>query len=183
MRIFLALFLLLMATHLHTNRLILRDIESTDAPALFAMDSNAEVMKFLGKPVQSLEESEQMIQYIQAQYVRNGIGRWAVEHQETGEFMGWCGIKYVDDRIFNEQTNFHDLGYRFLPAYWQQGYAFEAAEACCTYAFEVMKLSTLVGMADVANTGSCRIMEKLGFRLMEDFYFEGQKHHWFEKSL
>ena len=172
-----------MKIHLETNRLLLRDMEKTDAPALFEMDSNPEVMKFLGTPSQSLQESEQMIQYIRDQYVRNGIGRWAIQHRETGAFMGWCGIKYLDDRVINEKTNFHDLGYRLLPAYWQQGYAFEAAEACCTYAFEVMKLSTLVGMVDVANTGSCRIMEKLGFQTIEDFYYETQKHHWYEKTL
>ncbi len=51
-----------MKIHLETNRLLLRDVEKTDAPALFEMDSNPEVMKFLGTPSQSLEESEQMIQ-------------------------------------------------------------------------------------------------------------------------
>ncbi|MDQ1089266.1 RimJ/RimL family protein N-acetyltransferase [Siphonobacter sp. SORGH_AS 1065] len=74
--------------HLQTPRLTLRDLEQKDALALFELDSNPEVMKFLGKPSQSIEESQAMIEYIRAQYIQNGIGRWAVEHRETGAFMG-----------------------------------------------------------------------------------------------
>ncbi len=42
--------------------------------------------------------------------------------------MGWAGLKMMTEPV-NEQRNFYDLGYRFMPRYWGQGYGYEAARA------------------------------------------------------
>jgi len=55
-----------------------------------------------------------------------------------------------------------DLGYAFLPKFWSQGYAFEAAQAFKEYAREVVGLNRLVAIVDPKNQGSIRVLEKLG---------------------
>lgn len=80
---------------LETERLILREILSTDEMALFRLDSNPNVHRYLGNnPISSIEESSESIKHIRRQYTQNGIGRFAVVLKETNEMIGWSGIKF-----------------------------------------------------------------------------------------
>ena len=67
--------------------------------------------------------------------------------RETGEFMGWAGLKLVAGPM-NGRLDFYDLGYRFLPRFWQQGYGFEAARAWLDYGFETLHLPRICAYAD-----------------------------------
>jgi [ribosomal protein S5]-alanine N-acetyltransferase len=85
---------------LETDRLLLRPIALTDAADMFAMDSNPNVHKYLWqKPTQTIAETITIIEKVQEQYVRNAVGRFATLLKDTGEFIGWTGIKFVDDHI------------------------------------------------------------------------------------
>jgi ribosomal-protein-alanine N-acetyltransferase len=78
---------------IETERLILRELLPTDDKAMFILDSNPNVHKFLGnQPVISIEESRKYISSIREQYLDNGIGRFAVILKETDEFIGWAGL-------------------------------------------------------------------------------------------
>jgi ribosomal-protein-alanine N-acetyltransferase len=113
-----------------TAHLLCRPLLAEDAPGMLALDSDPAVHRYLsgigGRPATSLTDSLAIIQFIQAQYAANGIGRWAVLLRATGEFMGWAGLKLVAGPV-NGQHDFYDLGYRFRPQYWGQGYGYEAA--------------------------------------------------------
>ncbi|MFX9758509.1 GNAT family N-acetyltransferase, partial [Acinetobacter baumannii] len=55
--------------YLETQRLILRKFEETDAERLFLLDSDPEVMKYIGvPPLSNITESENVIKMIQQQY-------------------------------------------------------------------------------------------------------------------
>ena len=62
----------------------------------------------------SLADSVATIDFIQAQYAANGIGRWAVLLRATGEFMSWAGLKLMTGPV-NRHHDFYDIGYRFMP--------------------------------------------------------------------
>ena len=57
-----------------------------------------------------------------------------------------------------------DLGYAFLPAYWGQGYASEAALAVLDYARRVLGLVRLVAIVSIDNDRSIKLLERLGFQ-------------------
>jgi ribosomal-protein-alanine N-acetyltransferase len=62
-----------------TERLLLREFLPTDVQGMFELDSDPAVHRYLGKkPVQTIEQSQEMIAFIRQQYLANGIGRWAV---------------------------------------------------------------------------------------------------------
>ncbi|MVN78246.1 GNAT family N-acetyltransferase [Hymenobacter sp. HMF4947] len=166
-----------------TERLLLRPLLATDVRGMFALDRDPAVHRYLGgiggpRPA-SLADSQATIQFIQAQYVANGIGRWAVLEQATGAFMGWAGLKLVPGPV-NDQRDFYDLGYRFLPRYWGQGYGYEAARAWLAYGFESLALPRVCAYADVHNTGSRRILEKIGLQLGNTFVENGTACAWYE---
>jgi len=157
-----------MISKIETFRLLLRPLMEADDRGMFELDSNPCVHKFLGEnPVKSIEQSRQAIAMIQKQYEENGIGRWAVIRKETGEFMGWSGLKL--ERNINGHDRFYDLGYRFIPKFWRQGYGFESAKAFVDFGFREIGMEKICAAFEHGNTGSQRIMEKCGLRFVNDF--------------
>lgn len=155
---------------LETPRLLLRDLTLADAPGILALDSDPDVLRYVpNKIISTLSEAEAIIRYIRQQYERNGIGRWAVVRQDTQEFIGWCGLKLVNDSEVNGRTNYYDIGYRLLPPHWGHGFASEAAHATLHYGLEVLQLPEINATVMQENTASRRILEKLGMQLQEKF--------------
>ena len=155
---------------LETDRLLLRPLELTDAADMFAMDSNPNVHKYLWQnPTQTLEESTKVIEYIQAQYQKNNIGRFATILKETNEFIGWTGIKFIDDHIENGNTNFYDYGYRLNEKFWNKGFATEASIAWLDYGFNQMNIEKMNAYTHAQNGASNHILQKVGFQFMKDY--------------
>lgn len=165
---------------LETERLIMRELLPEDAEDLFALDSDPEVHKYLGnKPVQSIEECRNIIDYVRKQYSDNGIGRWATVEKSSGNFIGWAGLKYFREEV-NQHVNFYDVGYRLMKKYWGKGYATEAAIAAVVYGFNTLKANEIYAMIDSGNGASRRVLEKAGFKHAEPFLFEGDPSDWFK---
>lgn len=166
-----------------TERLILREMREEDAPGILAMDKDPEVLRYLPSAmIDSIEEALGVVQHIRKQYVDNGIGRWAMVRKEDQAFVGWCGIKLVNDGTTNGRTNYYDIGYRMLPAYWGMGYGYEAAAACMQYAFQVLQLEELHATVMQGNTASIRIIEKMGMHYVEQYEEDGLPWNWFTKK-
>lgn len=163
-----------------TERLILRELLSSDDEGVFELDSNKDVHKYLGnKPIKNIEEARNVIDFIRHQYIENGIGRWAVIEKETNNFIGWAGLKLIRDKI-NNHSNFYDLGYRLIPKYWGKGIATESAKALLDYGFEKLQLNIIYSMADTSNKASRNVLEKTGFKFVETFFLDGVEHDWLE---
>ena len=169
-----------MKKSIETERLLLRELELSDAEGMFELDSNPNVHLFLGnKPVKHIDESIHQIKNIQQQYIDFGIGRWAVILKETNEFLGWFGIKFITNEI-NNHKNFYEIGYRFIERHWGKGYATEAGKAFVDYAFNEMKVEALYAYADAGNKDSRKILEKLGLQYINSFEYEGESEVWYE---
>ncbi len=167
-----------MKIFVETERLILREIVETDAAAMYALDSDADVHQFLGKnPIQNTEQALSNITYIRKQYQVNGIGRWAVVEKSTNSFIGWAGLKLITETT-NAHINYYDLGYRLIKEYWGKGYATEAANAIVDYGFSVLNLSEIYAIADVQNIPSVHVLEKAGLKRLEVFNYENTPHYW-----
>ncbi len=165
---------------LETNRLIMRPFEETDAEGLFLLDSNPEVMKYVGGVVSTeIEQSRQMIEFIQNQYKENGVGRLAVIEKSSNILIGWSGLKYLTKEI-NGMKNVYELGYRFLPEYWGKGYATETAIAALNYAFNEIKTDIVYAMAVTENAGSNHVLRKLGFEELGTFLDDGDLCYWYK---
>lgn len=165
---------------LETERLLLRPLELSDAAAMFAMDSNPNVHKYLWQtPTQHIEETLKIIENVQAQYVRNAIGRFATLLKDTGEFIGWTGIKFIDDHIENGNTNFFDYGYRLDENFWGKGYATEASIAWLAYGFDQMNIDKMNAYTHQQNAASNHILQKIGMNFIESYHGkEGATWNW-----
>jgi [ribosomal protein S5]-alanine N-acetyltransferase len=167
---------------LETPRLILRPLEMSDAQAMFVMDSNPNVHKYLWQtPTQDIEETKKIIEYVQKQYQDNNIGRFATILKDSGEFIGWTGIKFVNEKPENGNINFYDYGYRLNEKFWGKGYATEATKAWIQYAFNQMKIAEMNAYTHTNNDASNHILKKTGFNFMEEYTAEdGIQWNWWK---
>lgn len=141
-----------------TPRLILREFTEADVAAYFEMGNDPRVTRFTGDPAyQNLEQAlESLRARPLADYRKHGYGRWAVVLKSSGDVIGLCGLKFLDE------LQAVDLGYRLLPPYWGQGLATEAARPTLRYGFETLRLDEILGLVDPNNVPSVRILQKLG---------------------
>ncbi|WP_228455876.1 GNAT family N-acetyltransferase [Chryseobacterium sp. POL2] len=165
-----------------TERLLLRPLEESDAARLFLLDSNPEVMKYVGVDTLSKEEeSLEVIRMIRKQYDDFGVGRYAVVEKNTGLLIGWSGLKFNNNSV-NEHQDFYELGYRFLPEYWGKGYASESAVAFIKAFFTVLKKGNLYAYAHSENEASKHVLRKLGFNEIGTFDEPDGKCFWYEMT-
>ena len=169
-----------MKIYAETDRIIMREIVMEDAAAMFEMDSDPEVHRYLNKtPIQSIEEAICSINYIRQQYIDYGIGRWAIIDKKTDRFAGWGGLKFRTDEV-NGHTNFHDVGYRLLRTFWGQGFATESAKTTLKYAFEELDLPAVYALADIDNKASIHVLLKSGLKITAQIEHDGIICDWFE---
>ena len=155
---------------LETDRLILREMRHEDAEALFEMDKNPDVHKYLWqKPIATIEEVHAYIDMVRNQYTTNKIGRFSTIIKETNELIGWTGIKFVNDHIENGNTNFYDYGYRLNEKFWNKGYATEASKAWLDYGFNQMNIQEMNAYTHAENGASNHVLQKVGFNFVENY--------------
>ena len=155
---------------LKTERLILRPLELSDAEDMFEMDNNPNVHKYLWqKPVCYIKEVYDYIEMVQKQYEERGIGRFSTILKDTGELIGWTGIKFVNNHVENGNTNFYDYGYRLNEKFWNKGYATEASVAWLDYGFNNMNIDKMNASTHTQNGASNHILQKVGMNFIEDY--------------
>lgn len=165
-----------------TERFYLREVLPSDEAGFWELDADPEVHRYLGnKPVTDRAQIREVIGFIRQQYVQHGIGRWAVVDKQSGEFVGWSGLKFVTEPL-NGHQNFYDLGYRIQRKHWRQGIGKETAAAALAYGFEQLKLEEIFAAAACDNVASNRILRSLGFQPSGIFWYDDLKCHWYSQK-
>ncbi len=153
---------------IETDRLLFRTFTLEDAPLIYQLNLDPEVIRYTLDPIRDLEHALEVLEKtILPQYALYNHGRWAVLTKPGKEFIGWCGLKARPER------NEIDLGYRFIKAAWGKGYATEAAWACLQYGFEKLQLERIVGRAMPENKVSLRVLEKCGMNFIGEEVVDG----------
>ena len=159
---------------LHTARLLLRPVTSTDADALFAMHSSAHVLRYWDAPPWSdRARAERFIEACQRMADEGSGARLAIDRVYDNAFVGWCSLTR-----WNPDYRSASMGYCLDGPAWGHGYATEAGRALLRWAFDTLDLNRVQAETDTRNTASARVLEKLGFvregTLREDCIVNGE---------
>ena len=124
---------------IETERLLLRPFTLDDVEASYQMNSDPEVTRYTNDGgVKTREQIRHLIKdHVLSDYQKHGFGRFAVVLKEENRFIGFSGLKYLPD------LDEVDIGYRFLRAYWGQGFATESARVSMKFGFEELNLEEL----------------------------------------
>lgn len=145
---------------LETQRLMLRPLTVDDASFILTLLNEPSFLRFIGdKNVRNLEDARQYILTGPvASYERHGIGLLLVQLRESQVPIGLCGLLKRDD------LPDPDIGFAFIPEYWGQGLAFEAATAVMNDARENLKLTAILAIVNPDNDDSIKLLQRLGLR-------------------
>ncbi len=144
-----------------TERLLLRRWHPADREPFAALNADPRVMKHFPS-TQSRQESDALVERIQATFDQHGFGPWAVEVPNVALFIGFVGLSVP--RFTAHFTPCVEIGWRLAAEYWNKGYATEAARAVVAAGFEDFQLEEIVAFTVPANLASRRVMEKIGMR-------------------
>lgn len=149
---------------LTTERLVLREMQQADYPALCRILQDADVMvAYEGAFTDS--EVQQWLDRQLERYRKDGFGLWAVVLKSTGEMIGQCGVTLQD--CLGRQVQ--EVGYLFQKAHWHRGYATEAAMACRDYAFSTLHAGEVFSIIRDTNTASRRVAQRNGMQVTGSF--------------
>jgi [ribosomal protein S5]-alanine N-acetyltransferase len=143
---------------IETGRLILRNFKLEDAQSLREMIVQKEASPY-AEYDQECPTSEDEIRGI-TEWFAGGDSYLAICLKETGKLIGFICLNPADDK----DSRAFDLGYCFNSDYHGQGYATEGAQAVVDYAFTGLKADCLTSGTAAANSPSCRLLDRLGFK-------------------
>lgn len=141
-----------------TKRLMLRKITSEDAAFILRLMNEPSFVSNIGdKGVKDLVDAQR---FIMKGYWTNqehsGYGMFLVELKNGGESIGCCGL------LYRKALDVTDIGFAYLPEFWNRGFAHEAAEAILEYGHSILKIKRIVGLTSEDNLGSINLLRKLG---------------------
>lgn len=143
-----------------TDRLVLRDFEVADVPALAGILGDPHVMRYSVRGVLSEQATGEFVRNCMHAYSADGFGPQAVIEVETNRLMGFCGLN--TEQV--DQVMEVEIGYRLAPSYWGRGLASEAALATLRHGFETLQLASVIAIVQPENIASVRVLHKAGFR-------------------
>lgn len=156
-----------MTANLNTERLILLPLTLDDAAFMIELVNTPGWLQFIGdRQVRTMDAAKGYIEKIKAD---PAICYWVVKL--AGQEIP-IGVVTFIKRTYLEHR---DIGFAFLPAYGQKGYAYEAASAVLNHLIEKHKLTQILATTALMNGPSIRLLEKLGLTLDKEIQIEGRQ--------
>jgi RimJ/RimL family protein N-acetyltransferase len=142
-----------------TERLYLTPFAPAHADALFSMNTDPDVMRYLGDP-QTRDETEAGIVRVQARWDTFGYAWWTIFLKDTDTIIGAACLQ----NLAHKQDAPLEIGWRLMTAHQGKGYATEAGQAAIDYGYEKVGVDYLCAVTDPENIASQKVMQRLGMR-------------------
>ncbi len=143
-----------------TDRLRLRQFHVDDLDGLAAVFANPEVWQFPYGRAFTREETEAFLVTQRRQWDERGFGLWIVELGPSEEIIGYVGLSVPT--FLPEILPAVEVGWRFAPQFWGQGYAAEGARAALSEGFTTLGLTEITSVPQAGNPASSAVCERIG---------------------
>jgi RimJ/RimL family protein N-acetyltransferase len=158
---------------LSTKRLYLEKLSFDDLEIVFELNRDPEVMKYIAPADTDISQTKIFLENtLKFNRENPKLGVWKL-YRKDDTFLGFALLNRPKLSATGKRDGPIQLGYRIHKAYWGNGYVTEISHALVNYAFEVLKLETLIAITEPPNVGSARVMEKVGMEfqgITEEFY-------------
>jgi len=145
---------------LTTERLRLRALRPSDAPAIFTIFSDAAVTQYWGHgQMQAMEEAETFIADTQAGFRTRELLEWGITRTGVDEVIGTAAFAGWD-----REHRRAEIGFALRRDRWGQGLMTEVLPALLRFGFEVLGLHRIEADVDPRNAASIRLLERFGFK-------------------
>jgi ribosomal-protein-alanine N-acetyltransferase len=158
-----------------TPRLCLDPLTLGEIDFIIELVNSPGWLAFIGD--RQVHNREMATQYIQKILDRADVVYWVVKLKETHTPIGV--ITYIQ----RSYLDYPDLGFAFLPAYTQHGYAAEAAGVVLNDLQSKGGHPQILATTVPANLNSIRLLTKLGFRFTREIQHEKDRLHLYTKNF
>lgn len=153
-----------------TERLGFRTWKGQDVELYYHMNQHPQMIAATGGPL-TRDQVNTFITLANEHHTRYGYGLWAVTLKTTDEFLGFIGLRCIEEEMpFAPAV---EISWRLGINYWGKGYATEGAQTVLKRGFDIYQLPEIVAYTTPQNTRSLHVINKLG--LKRDIH--GDFHH------
>ena len=153
---------------LHTGRLTLVPLADEHLDWEVELDSDPEVMRYLGGRASTREEVEVAhARRLEAARKVDGLGFWV--GLVNDEFVGWWTLQPAHGPDQPDDPGVADLGYRLLQRHWRKGLASAGSRELVRYGFDDVGLDRIIGQTLSVNAGSRAVLERSGLTYARSF--------------
>ncbi|MDM8168217.1 GNAT family N-acetyltransferase [Roseovarius sp.] len=164
-----------------TDRLCLRGHEATDHDALHGLWSDPAVTAHITGTASTPAESWTRLLKYAGHWRLAGYGFWAVEHRETGYYLGEVGLADHRRGLGPEFDGKPEAGWILAPRAQGHGYAREAMRAVLEWADGGLDAPVTVCVVSAAHPVSIRLAQDIGYRDFGAIDRSGQEVRLFER--
>lgn len=160
---------------LTTERVLLRQIEAADAPAILALRSSELVMQYINKErAKNLDDAMAFVERVNTGLSTGEGITWGMALKEAPEkLVGTIGLWRIIKQHYRAE-----IGYMLHPDLWGKGYTNEAIKAVIDCGFTTIQLHSIEAHINPGNAASAGLLESNGFvreaYFKEDYFYEGQ---------
>ncbi|MBA2651733.1 MAG: GNAT family N-acetyltransferase [Tatlockia sp.] len=154
---------------LETKNLIITTPQLKDFDNLYALQTDAEVMKYIGQGVRTQLEVMSGLEKAIAHQENHGFSLGCVFEKESGLFVGRAGLIYL---AYDDTQPEIEVAYALNKTAWGKGYGVELAKALINWGFQHLTISNLIAVINPDNEHSRRVLERVNMN------YVGRAHYW-----
>lgn len=156
---------------LETDRLIGEPLSEDHFAELLRMHQDAQVMATLGG-LRNEAETAEYLDFNLTHWRRHGFGLWIMRDRADGAIAGRGVLRHLDLEGVDEV----EVGYALYAGWWGRGLATELARRLVTMGISEHGFPSLVGITQLTNDASRRVLQKAGLRYERDALHAGSPH-------
>lgn len=139
--------------------MLLRRFTPDDRDWLCDLYDDADVTRYLGGRKTPAKVNELLRDRILDYYdAFPGFGMWMTVERATGERVGFHLLNNIQGESIIQ------VGFALAKPVWGRGFGTEMAAALVRYGFVDLRLPSIVGIANLENVASQRVLEKIGLQ-------------------
>lgn len=143
---------------LSTERLYLREIKQEDVESIYKLLSDPEVIKYDSFELfTNLAQAENLIKWFNEEFDEKRAIFWGISLKDKAEIIGFCKCEIEIPKVRA------DIGYDLRTEYWNMGIMTEALSEIVDFTFKTLKVNRIEAAVSTENSGSIRVLQKLGF--------------------
>ncbi len=140
---------------LQTERLIIRPVSDQDLNDVHQLQSLPEITRF---NTADIPKNNQETEAVLSDWISDPNHLiFAIETADAAKFIGLIGIKLGREKYRNAE-----IWFKIYSEFWNKGFTTEAVKRIIRFGFEELKLHRIEAGCAVENTGSIRVLEKVG---------------------
>lgn len=139
------------------SKVTLRELEVTDAPALFAMLTPEEVSRFISPPPTTVEGFEKFITWARAERAAGRYACFAVVPHGMNTAVGLFQVRQLEAGFATAEW-----GFALGSSFWGTGMFIDGGQMVVDFAVETLRVGRLEARACVANGRGNGALRKLG---------------------